>query len=170
MPLKASWTIAAALTGAAAVVAAVVLLPGDDPHAYPGSKSGFSLEEAQEQSSVPLPGCARETARFYLGPRFADSTIVMDFTAPEDCVASFLTGVGIDGATPVVQWTPIFTESGPPIHPPPGSGITWDFPRTDRVEYWTVERTDGVNDHSVLVVVNRSAQPQHVYIRAFPAG
>lgn len=169
MPLKARWTIAAALTGAAAMVAAVLLFPGDDPRAYPGSRSGFSFEDAQEKASVPLPSCAHETARFYLAPGFTDGTIVMDFTAHDECVASFLAGVGIDGSTPVVQWKPVFNESKPPIEPPPGSGITWDFPRTDRVEYWTVDRTDGVNDRSVLVVANRSAQPQHVYIRAFPA-
>lgn len=169
MPSKARWITAAALTGAAAVIATVVLYPSHDPKAYPGSRSGFSFEEAQQQASVPLPGCAQETARFYLGPGFADSTIVMDFAAGDECVESFLAGVGIDGSTPVVQWKPVFQESGPPVEPPTGSGITWEFPRTDRVEYWTVERTDGVNDQSVLVVVNRSARPQHVYIRAFPA-
>ncbi|MEU7530421.1 hypothetical protein AB0A74_32165 [Saccharothrix sp. NPDC042600] len=171
MPLKAFAIIAAALAGAAAMIGAALLYMSDDPdpHAYPGSKPGFSLEDAQKQSSVPLPECARDTAKFYLGSAFADSTIVMDFTAPDECVASFLTGVGIDASTPVVLWRPVFEESSPPIHPPARSGITWDFPPTDRVECWTVRRTDGVNDHSVRVVVNRSAQPQHVYIRAIVA-
>ncbi|MEJ2853159.1 MULTISPECIES: hypothetical protein [unclassified Saccharothrix] len=156
---------------AAVIGGAVLVMRGDapDPHAYPGSSSGVSFAEAQEVSAIALPECAQETAKFHQGPSFVDAVVVMDFTAPDECVAEFLAGVGIDGNTPVVRWKQEFTESGSPIVPPVNSGITWTFSREDRVEYWRIERSRGVYEKAVMVVVNRSAQPQHVYIESLPS-
>lgn len=169
--MKILLSFAAALGCAAAMIGGVVLLMRDsvDPHAYPGSSSGFTFAEAQEQSAVTLPACAQDSAKYYKGPTFADGVVVMDFTAPDECVAEFLSGTGIDGSTPAVQWKPMFEESSPPISPPANSGIEWNFSREDRVEYWRVERSRGANEQAVMVVVNRSAQPQHVYIESYPA-
>lgn len=67
------------------------------------------------------------------------------------------------------RWEPVLPDSRPPISPPVDSGIRWEFTPGHRVQYWLVDRFDGVYEQAVTVVVDRSAQPQHVYVRAFPA-
>ncbi|MFI9815562.1 hypothetical protein [Saccharothrix variisporea] len=167
--MKILFAFVGTLACAAAMIggALLVMRGPSDPHAYPSSWSKLDFGEAQEVSAVALPPCAQETAKYYVDSTFVGNSVYMDFTAPDGCVAEFLAAVGIDGNTPVVQWKPVFPDSGPPISPPADSEITWDFGREDRVESWQVERWHGAYEQAVNVVVNRSAQPQHVYIESF---
>ncbi|MEU4743445.1 hypothetical protein AB0G02_23685 [Actinosynnema sp. NPDC023658] len=160
MSVKARWTVVAAVVVVAAAGVALWPQAPDDPHAYAGSHSGFGVGDVERLAHVPVPGCAREGLRYFVFPLDAES-VWFDFPGSAECVDEFLTGAGLStgDARPG-------RESVGLIAPPPESGARWEVGPGDRVQEWqrVVESFSG---EQVDVRVNRSAEPQHVYVRAF---
>ncbi|MEV8438156.1 hypothetical protein AB0425_12330 [Actinosynnema sp. NPDC051121] len=163
---KARWVIGAAAV-CAVVVGAVVVWPEAevDPRAYPGSSTRYTLDDAERLSRVPLPECARAQLRYYVFPLGPES-VTLDFAAPSDCVDGFLSGFGVDRHVPTSVWEPRGDDPPPPIRPPGQVGARWEFTPGERVEEWT-RVVPGAYREQVRIAVNRSAQPQRVYVVAF---
>ncbi|MEU4805327.1 hypothetical protein [Actinosynnema sp. NPDC023587] len=171
MSVKSSLAVAAALAGAAAAGAAL-LLPREDsePLPYPDSEPDATFDDAQRLSSVTLPRCARGSARYHVGSAEPGPLVAMDFTAPDECVDDFLAALGVATAGRRVRWNPVTAGGAPPIEPPAGSGAPWEFLPGQRVELWSVEVGSGARRRHVVVCVNRSTFPQQVCLRSYPVG
>ncbi|GLZ38151.1 hypothetical protein [Actinokineospora sp. NBRC 105648] len=163
MPVKTRWLTAAALVGVAAVGAVILFWPSDeaDPQAYPGSVSGYSIDDAQRLSRVRLPECARAGTRYFVDPEW-EQNVTFDFAGTADCVASFLSGLGEDSEHPDSVWP---GTSGQPIRPPEGSAIPWVFATGTPVDTWYTVLPGNYREQ-VEIAVDRTTPTPHVYIRA----
>ncbi|SES40322.1 hypothetical protein [Actinokineospora terrae] len=156
----------------AIVCAVVVLLVGgnslitpedkEDPQAYPGSRTAYTVDDIERLTRVRLPGCARPNVRYILGPVYAED-VALDFTATPECVAEFLTGLGADVARPDYVGQPGDSRA---FSLPPETGTQWEFGPRTRLEEW-LRILPGSYREQVKVAVDRSVQPPHVYLHAF---
>ncbi|CCH32656.1 hypothetical protein ABZ816_37150 [Actinosynnema sp. NPDC047251] len=54
---------------------------------------GYTVEDVQRLSRVPIPDCAGEQAKIFVVPESAES-VAFDFGGTVECVDRFLVGLG----------------------------------------------------------------------------